>query len=75
MFYLRYVKAEKGIAVVMQNDIVKRMTKVEYYNDGLIFDKVSVKSVNTVIEQVDMTMMMRTYTISVTCYIKKEDVK
>ena len=38
MFYSAGVKAEKGVAVVLRND-VKRLTKVKCYSDRLMFVK------------------------------------
>ena len=47
MFYSGGVKAEKGVAVVLRNDVVKRLTKVECYSDRLMF--VSAKPIDIVI--------------------------
>ena len=41
MFCSGGVKAEKGVSVVLRNDKVKRLTKVECYRDRLIFVKIS----------------------------------
>jgi hypothetical protein len=35
MFYSRGVKAEKGVAVVLRNEVVKCLRKVECYSDRL----------------------------------------
>ena len=54
MFYSGGVKAEKGVAVVLRNDVVKRLTKVEYYSDRIMFVKISAKPVDIVLVQVYM---------------------
>jgi len=54
MFYSGGVKAKKGIAVVLRNGIVKRLTKVECYSDRLLFVKINVKPVDIVLAQVYM---------------------
>jgi hypothetical protein len=54
MFYSGGVKAEKGVAVVIKNDIVKRLTKVECYSDRLMFVQISAKPVDIVLMQVYM---------------------
>ena len=54
MFYSGGVKAEKGVAVVLRNDDVKRLTKVESYSDRLRFVKISAKPVYFVLVQVYM---------------------
>ena len=54
MFYSGGVKAEKGVAVVLRNDIVKRLTKVECCSDRLMFVKISAKPVDIVLVQVYM---------------------
>ena len=61
MFYSGGVHAEKDAAIMMRNDTVKYVTKVERYSDTLIFAKVSAKPVDTVTVQVYQTqiMMMR----------------
>ena len=51
MFYSGGVKAEKGVAIVLRND-VKRLTKVERYSDRLMFVKISVKPTDIVLVQV-----------------------
>ena len=48
------VKAEKGVAVVLRNDVVKRLTKVECCSDRLMFVKISAKPVDIVLVQVYM---------------------
>ena len=48
MFYSGGVKAEKGVAVVLRNDVVKRLTKVDCCSDRLMF----VKPVDIVLVQV-----------------------
>ena len=53
MFYSGGVKVEKGVAVVLRNDIVKRLTKVECYSDRL-FVKVSAKPADIMLMQVYM---------------------
>ena len=53
MFYSGGVKAQKGVAVVLRND-VKRLTKVECYSDRLMFVKISGKPVDIVLVQVCM---------------------
>ena len=53
MFYSDGVKDEKGVAVVLRND-VKRLTKVERYSDRLMFVKISVKPTDIVLVQVYM---------------------
>ena len=54
MFYSGGVKAEKGVAVVLRNDVVKRLTKVESCSDRLMFVKISAKPVDIVLVQVYM---------------------
>jgi hypothetical protein len=54
MFYSGRVKAAKDVAVVLRNDIVKRLTKVECYIDRLMFVKTSAKPVDIVLVQVYM---------------------
>ena len=39
MFYSGRVKAEKGVAVMLRNDVVKRLIKLECYSDRLMFVK------------------------------------
>ena len=39
MFYSGAVKAEKCVAVVLRNDVVKRLTKVECCSDRKVFVK------------------------------------
>jgi hypothetical protein len=41
VFYSGGVKAQKGVSVVLRNDIVKRLTKVDCYSDRLMFVKIS----------------------------------
>ena len=53
IFYSGGVKAEKGVAVVLRND-VKRLTKVECCSDKLMFVKISSKPVDIVLVQVYM---------------------
>ena len=53
MFYSGGVKAEKGVAVVLRNN-VKRLAKVECCSDRLMFVKISVKPVDIVLVQVYM---------------------
>ena len=48
MFYSGGVKAEKGVAVVLRND-VKRVRKVECYSDRLMFVTISAKPVDIVL--------------------------
>ena len=60
MLYSGGVKAEKGVAVVLRNDVVKRLTKVECYSDRLIF--VSAKPVDIVLVQVYMPTQIMTTT-------------
>jgi hypothetical protein len=54
MFYSGRVKAEKGVAVVLRNDVVKLLTKVECYSDRLMFVKIRAKPVDIVLVQVYM---------------------
>ena len=54
MIYSGGVKFEKGVAVVLRNDNVKSLTKVECYSDKLMFVKIGVKLVDTVLVQVYM---------------------
>ena len=49
MFYSGGVKAEKGVAVMLRNDVVKRLTKLEYYSDRLMFVKINAKPVDNVV--------------------------
>ena len=49
MFYPSGVKSENGVAAVLRNYNAKRVTKVEFYSDRLVFVKKSVKSVDIVI--------------------------
>ena len=44
MFYSGGVKAEKSVAIVLRNDVVKRWTNVECYSVRLIFVKISPKN-------------------------------
>ena len=53
IFYSGGVKAENCVAVVLRND-VKRLTKVEYYSDRLMFVKINAKPVAIVLVQVYM---------------------
>jgi hypothetical protein len=48
MFYSGGVKAEKVVTVVLRNDVVKRLTKVECCCDRLMFVKTSAKPVDIV---------------------------
>ena len=48
------VKPENGVAVVLKNNTVKRVTKVEYYIDRLIFVKISTQPADILIMQVYM---------------------
>jgi hypothetical protein len=52
MFYSGRVKAEKGVEVVLRNDIVKHLTKMECYSDRLMFVKISAKPDDIVLVQV-----------------------
>ena len=52
IFYPGGVKAQKGVEVALRNVIVKCVTKVECYSDGLTFVKISEKPVHIVIIQV-----------------------
>jgi hypothetical protein len=54
MYYSGRIKAEKGVKVVLRNDIVKRLTKEECYSDRLMFVKISAKPVDVVLVQVYM---------------------
>jgi hypothetical protein len=54
MFYSGGVKAEKCVAVVLRNIVVKRLTKVECYSDRLMFVKKSAKLVDIVLVKVYM---------------------
>jgi hypothetical protein len=54
MIYSGGVKAEKGVAVVLRNDIVKHLMKMECYSDRLMFVKISAKPVDFVLIQVCM---------------------
>ena len=54
MFYAGRVKAEKCVAVVLRNDIVKRLTKVECFSDRLTFVKSIAKPFDIVLVQVYM---------------------
>jgi hypothetical protein len=56
VFYSGGVKAEKGVAVVLKND-VKHVSKVEWYSDKLMFVKISAKPVDIVIVQVYIPTM------------------
>jgi hypothetical protein len=53
-FYSGGVKAKKGVAVVLRNDVVKSLTKVECCSDRLMFVKISAKPVDIVLVQVYM---------------------
>ena len=44
-FYLGEENAEKYVTVVLRNDIVKYVTKVECYRDRLIFVKINAKPI------------------------------
>ena len=48
------LKLRKGVAVVLRNDVVKHLTKVECYSDRLMFVKRSAKPVDIVLVQVYM---------------------
>ena len=50
MFYSGGVKAEKGVAVVLRNDVVKCLTKVECYSDRLKFVKIRAKLVDMLVQ-------------------------
>ena len=52
MFNSGGLKAEKGLAVVLRNDVVKCLTKVECCSDRLMFVKISAKHVDIVLVQV-----------------------
>ena len=54
MFYSGGLKAKKGVAVVLRNDVVKSLTKVECCSDRLMFVKISAKPVDIVLVQVYM---------------------
>jgi hypothetical protein len=54
MFYSGGVKAEKGVAVVLRNNDVKLLIKVECYSDRLMFVKINAKPVDIVLVQVYM---------------------
>ena len=54
MFYSGGVKTKKVVTLVLRNDDVKRLTKMECYNDRLICVKISVKPVDIVLVQVYM---------------------
>ena len=54
MFYSGGVQAEKGVAVMLRNDIFKRLTKVDCCSDRLMFVKISAKPVDIVLVQVYM---------------------
>ena len=54
MFYSGRVKAEKGVAVVLRNNIVKCLTKAECYSDRLMFVQISPKPADIVLMQVYM---------------------
>ena len=62
MFYSGGVKTEKGVAVLLRNDDVKRLTKVECCSDRLMFVKISAKPVDIVLVQVYMTTTIMTAT-------------
>ena len=49
MFYSGGVKDEKVVAVVLKNDVVNRLTKVECCSDRLMFIKISAKPVDIVL--------------------------
>ena len=51
MFFSGGIKAEKDVAEVLRNDIVKRVTKVKCYSDRLMFVKISIKPVDIVLVQ------------------------
>ena len=53
MFFSGGVNAEKDVAVVLRNDILKGLTKVEFYSKRLMFVK-SAKTVDIVLVQVYM---------------------
>jgi hypothetical protein len=54
MFYSGGVKAEKGVAVVLRNDVVKCLTKVECYSDRLMFVMICAKPVDIVLVKMYM---------------------
>jgi hypothetical protein len=56
MFYSGGVEAEKVVAVMLRNDVVKLLTKVECYGDRLMYSyvKISAKPVDIVVVQVYM---------------------
>jgi hypothetical protein len=62
MFYSGGVNAEKGVAVVLRNDVIKRLTKVECYSDRLMFVTISTKPVDIVLVQVYMPTKIMTTT-------------
>ena len=51
---MSYSGAENGVAIVLRNDVVKHLTKVECYSDRLMFVKISAKPVDIVLVQVYM---------------------
>jgi hypothetical protein len=53
-FYSGGVKAEKGVAAVLRNYVVKRLTKVECYSDRF-FVKISANPVDIVLVQMYMS--------------------
>jgi hypothetical protein len=54
MCYSGGIKAEKCVSVGLRNYIFKHVTKVECYNDRLLFVKIIAKPVDIVIMQVYM---------------------
>ena len=54
MFYSGGIKAKKGVAVTLRNNIVTQLKKVECYSDRLMFVQISAKPVDIVLMQVYM---------------------